>query len=267
MSEKDMTPEERADDACPHHWDSQRDKALRDAGFTAVSADYRERIADQIRAALLARAAAHAAEVGRLREEWQRDQQWMLRDIQKQRERAEAAEARLAAEVARLEKERDEARKECDRLRESTAEQIRAHGRHYVEQIDNLRARLATAPAGWSAAKVRADIAAAADRHYLRGLELARDPACRGWEAKVQAGAFGLAEMSAHAAMNLSIGRHQGMHEALRALDAEPQPAQQGGREEAAHSLASLIHATAHGQCTPGLLADALDRYLAAKGA
>jgi hypothetical protein len=57
-----------------------------------------------------------------------------------------------------------------------------------------------------------------ADGAYCASLDKFSSTPCLGFEAKVERGLFGKAEHSAHAEANKLMGRHFGMHEALRII-------------------------------------------------
>lgn len=62
-----------------------------------------------------------------------------------------------------------------------------------------------------------AALRAYADNEYCLGIRMAhREDKCLGWEHKAKTGKFGAAEKEAHTKMDMHLGAHYGIHEAIR---------------------------------------------------
>ena len=60
---------------------------------------------------------------------------------------------------------------------------------------------------------------ARSDNAYIDYISRCGNPACLGWEAKVEKGTFGLTELEAHKAAAEKLGRHRALMEAHNLLD------------------------------------------------
>ncbi len=63
-----------------------------------------------------------------------------------------------------------------------------------------------------------AGLQARADNAYCDYIELCRRNECLGWEAKVEKGIFGAAELQAHKDAAEKLGRHRALQEAVNLL-------------------------------------------------
>jgi hypothetical protein len=78
------------------------------------------------------------------------------------------------------------------------------------------KARIAELEGGEVPDQFLSALRAYADNEYCLGIRMAhREDKCLGWEAKLKAGKFGLAEMDAHEKMNKHFGAHYGIYEAI----------------------------------------------------
>lgn len=66
------------------------------------------------------------------------------------------------------------------------------------------------------------DLQVRADSCYCGYINDMMKPECLGWEQKVKIGKFGKAELDAHIAAAIKLGRHQGLMEAIGALSVSP---------------------------------------------
>jgi hypothetical protein len=55
---------------------------------------------------------------------------------------------------------------------------------------------------------------------YVRFIDKLKEPLCLGWEHKVKTGTFGAAELEAHNAAYIQLGRHQALHDAVGVINA-----------------------------------------------
>lgn len=63
-----------------------------------------------------------------------------------------------------------------------------------------------------------------ADSEYCAMIRQAQKPECLGWKAKVNSGEFGEAELDAHKLCGELLGRHRGLCQAVRIIQAAPRP-------------------------------------------